>query len=124
GRNRSRWGRRCRPHRVFLRVQGAGRDLAAPSAALRAAELDQFLEPLEVAAHAPLVEAGGRAERFERPFRLVAHRQADERPRFAERLERDGAARLLAVLADPADLLVGMLLEDLRLPFSLLADDG
>ena len=35
----------------------------------------------------------------------------------------DGAARLLAVLADPADLPVGMLLEDLRVPLGRLAAD-
>src|SRR5439155_18282199 len=100
------------------------RDFAAPGAALRAAALDQLLEPLEVAAHAPCVEACGGADRFAGSFGPVAHRDADERPRLADRLERDRAAGLLAVLADPADLLVGVLLEDLRVPLRLLAGHG
>ena len=41
---------------LLLRPRG---DLAAPGAALGATALDQFLEPLEIAAHAPLVEADG-----------------------------------------------------------------
>jgi len=35
------------------------RNLAAPSATLGAAALDQFLEPIQIAAHSTLVEAGG-----------------------------------------------------------------
>src|SRR5438874_1808707 len=85
-------GARCRvarrPRLPLLLL--AGPDLAAPRAAFQAAALDQLLEALEIAAHPPLVEPGGRAEGFGRPFRLVAHRQADERLRVAARLERHG----------------------------------
>jgi hypothetical protein len=56
------------PVQEHLPAQAAGlaallsrprRNLAAPSAALGSAALDQFLEPLQIAAHAPLVEADG-----------------------------------------------------------------
>src|SRR5205823_5442820 len=98
-------------------------DLAAPAARLRAATLDQLLEPSEITAHAPCIEARCGAERLGWAFRLVAHREAHQRARLTKRLERDGAARLLAVLADPADLPVRMLFEDLRVPLRRLAGD-
>src|SRR6185295_19922266 len=78
--------------------------------------------PLEVASDASRVEAGGCADRLDR-ICLIAHREADARLVFADRLERDGAARLLTVLADPADLPVRMLLEDLCVPLGFLAGD-
>src|SRR3954469_9110634 len=78
-------------------------DLAAPAAALRAATFDQFLEPVEVPAHAPPVDPGHRAHRLGDALRLVAHREPDEGALGRELLERDGATRRLPVLADPAD---------------------
>src|SRR5439155_889770 len=106
----------------LLRRLLAARDGASPGPGLGAAALDQLLEALEIAAHPPRVEPRRRAEGFCRAFRLIAHRQADECP-VAARLERHGAAGLLAVLADPADLAVGMLLEDLRVPLGLPTRD-
>src|SRR5439155_1777611 len=111
------------PRTLFLARLLACGDLAAPAVGLRAAALDQFLEALEIAADATRVEARGRAERLRGTFRLVAHRQAHQRPRVASRLEGDGAARLLAVLADPADLPVRMLLQYLGVPLRRLAGD-
>jgi hypothetical protein len=40
-------------------LRGPRRHLAAPSAALGTAALDQILEPIQIAAHSALVEAGG-----------------------------------------------------------------
>src|ERR671925_52614 len=97
------------------------RDLAPPRAALGPALLDQALEALEVAADAARVEAGGGADRFAQSLRLVAHAERDACARVADRLERHRAARLLSVLADPADLAIGMLLEDLRVPLRVPA---
>src|SRR6266511_1470069 len=99
-------------------------DFAAPPARFGAAALDQLLEALEISAHATRVQAGGRAHHFGGTLSLIAHRNADQRPRRAGLLESDGAARLLPVLADPADLTVRVLLEDLRVPLVRLAGDG
>jgi hypothetical protein len=43
---------------ALLRLSRSRRNLAAPSATLGTAALDQLFEPLQIAAHAPLVEAG------------------------------------------------------------------
>src|SRR6185437_9003254 len=110
------------PWSVPLTLGLACCDFPAPGAVLGAAGLDQFLEPLEVAPDTSRVEAGGCADGLDR-IGLIAHREADKRLALADRLERDGAARLLSVLADPADLPVGMLLEDLCVPLGLLAGD-
>src|SRR5262249_34000898 len=95
----------------------------APCAALGTARLDDLLEAIEVGFDTAQVEPGRGAEQLGRPFRLVAHRQSDERLAFRPRLESDGATRLLPVLADPGDLPVRMLLQDLRVPLGLLAAD-
>src|SRR5262245_13220950 len=99
--------------------------LAAPGAVLDAAQLEQLLEPLEVAADATAVDAGHRADLLERALRPVGHPEPDPRLALAELVEPDGAAGLAAVEALPHDLRVGHLLEDLRLPLGLpTADRG
>src|SRR5207248_696329 len=86
-----------------------GRDVLPPGAGRRAATLDQLLEASEITFDPAPIETRCGADGLDEPLRLVAERQMDERPVFAERLERDGAASLLAVLTDPADLPVGVL---------------
>src|SRR5918999_3915163 len=98
-------------------------DLAAPGAVGHATALDQLLEPVEVAAHAPGVQPGGGADGLAEAFRRVRQLKPDAGPLGAERLERDGAACVLAVGARPDDAAVGHLLEDLRVPLSAVAAD-
>src|SRR5687768_3050710 len=87
----------------------AALDRASPTAALRALLLDLLLEALQVAPHAPAVEAHGRAQLLDHAFAEVRELEPDPGARRSGLLEADRPAVLLAVIRLPADPLVGLL---------------
>src|ERR687896_1701815 len=96
-------------------------NFAAPRAGLPAAALDELLEPLEVAFHAPAVGAERAAELLLEPFGLVLHANGDLRVVPVERQERDEARVAVATGCPPGDAGVRLLLGDLGHPLTALA---
>src|SRR5690349_15976848 len=97
--------------------------LAAPSAALVAAALDERLEALEVGLDAPIRSAELVAQLFLDPVRDEVHLHHDPRPVVVELVESDHPGVVLAVGVAPGDTLVRVLLGDLGVPLVARAAD-
>src|SRR4051812_23132856 len=91
-------------------------DLAAPGARLRAALLDELLEPLEVALDPVVRDPGRVADLLHRAFRLDLHLDGDAGGVVVEAVEGDDAAIGGAARRGPGHPLVRRLLGDLGVP--------
>src|SRR4051812_15814052 len=98
--------------------------LAAPSARLGAALLDQVLELLDRVLDLVRDDPHRVADLFDHALRLVVHRQLDARALLVERLEAHRAGIGGARDAAPGDALIGDLLDDLGVPLFFLAGDA
>src|SRR4051794_9490481 len=92
---------------------------ASPGARLDAPTLDELLEPLEVSLGLPLDHVQEVADLLHETFGLVLQTQAHQGPFGADGLEVDRAGVRDTAGRRPRDLLVGNLLEDGGVPFTL-----
>jgi hypothetical protein len=95
-------------------------NFAAPRAGFIATIFDKRLESFQIAFDAGINKSERAANRFKKTFRFVFKPQSDARLIAAFRLKADRSGVVRAGCRAPRDALIGRLLGNLRVPFSLL----